>query len=85
MGHRELMVSPRRCGVRGREVRQKSAVCKSRGACEDQCARASVRVARPGSPVLLQSVSATRRSRAPQAAREGIKGNVLCVSSASFP
>lgn len=45
------------------------------------CARARVRVVGPGSGVLLQPVSMTRRSRA--AHGEGIKGNVLSYRSST--
>lgn len=80
----EPAVSPRRCGVRGRKS-GRSLQCASRGgACEYSCARAPVYVLpAPGSPV-LQSLH-DEEIRAPQAARGGIKGNVTCVSSASFP
>lgn len=58
--------------VFGAEKSDRSLQCATRGgACEYACVRACARVARPGWRVLLQSVSMTRRSRAPQAARGG--------------
>lgn len=87
LGHRSPRSRPEGA-VFGAGKSGRSLQCTSRGgACEYSCARASVRVARPGvACVTAIFVSMTRDPGAPQAARGGLKGNVLsCVSSASFP